>query len=110
MKYQLRIEDSVISLNDLFKEKFPNSKGNYVIKKEIKPQMFGAIKLFSLELFYVDATIKCTKSIMICSIGERAISDSEEDKAWNRLGVLFNTELFKYILAYEWEEDYDTSK
>ena len=107
MKYNLRVEDLVIALNELFREKFPNSKGNYVIKKNIEKGMFAAIKTFSIELFYVDSTIKATTSIMKYFIDERSLNEDDEDKAWNRLGIIFTTQLFKYVLDYQWEEDYN---
>ena len=57
MKNVLSIEDIVDGFSINFKMMYPLSKGTFVAKRNVTKRIFGAIKTFSIELFYINSIL-----------------------------------------------------
>ena len=95
MKNVLSIEDIVDGFSMNFKMMYPLSKGTFVAKRNVTKGVFGAIKTFSVELFFVEEGFP-TESIIICNFPTKTTSEQEEDFAWRELGIMFIAKLFSY--------------
>jgi hypothetical protein len=98
MKNTLNIEDVVNAFNINFKMIYPNSTGNFIVKKNVEKAIFGAIKTYTIEVYFVDSTnTPLTELFMTEKLTMKVSSELEENKAWSELAIITTAKLFSFI-------------
>lgn len=104
----LKLEDIIISLNDLLKIKLPDNKGNFILKKNINKEMFGAIKTFRAELIYYEFKPgkKIENTVLTVVMSDKSINEDDEKRIWKQVGISLVSLILGYVTRVNWEEDY----
>lgn len=98
MKNTLNIEDVVNAFNINFRMMYPTSTGNFVVKKNVEKAIFGAIKTYIVEIYFVDSTNTPLTELFITSkLTMKVSSEQEENTAWNELSMVVTAKLFSFI-------------
>lgn len=98
MDATIKLENIIDAFNINFKVMYPDSNGIFILKKSTDKGIFGAIKTFKAEVFFVNHSINSSPELVIQSnITSPTASNLEENMIWKEVAIMLTSQLFGFI-------------
>lgn len=98
MNAVLTIENIIDAFNYNFKSMYPDANGNFIVKRNIEKGIFGAVKTFLVNVYFVQHKRGfIPEPFLNCKLTITTTTPLEEERAWKELGIMLTAKLFSFI-------------